>query len=66
MEKYVVKNDLKVSEQLVEFIESKALPGSGVEADAFWSGLSDVVHQMGPRNRALLEKRETIQAQIDA
>jgi len=66
LEKYVVKNDLKVSEQLVEFIESKALPGSGVEADAFWSGLSDVVHQMGPRNRALLEKRETIQAQIDA
>ena len=66
MEKYVVKNDLKVSEQLVEFIESKALPGSGVEAHAFWSGLSDVVHQMGPRNRALLEKRETIQAQIDA
>lgn len=66
MEKYVVKNDLKVSEQLVEFIESKALLGSGVEADAFWSGLSDVVHQMGPRNRALLEKRETIQAQIDA
>ena len=66
MEKYVVKNDLKVSEQLAEFIESKALPGSSVEADAFWSGLSDVVHQMGPRNRALLEKRETIQAQIDA
>ena len=66
MEKYVVKNDLKVSEQLVEFIESKALPGSGVEADTFWSGLSDVVHQMGPRNPALLEKRETIQAQIDA
>ena len=59
------KNGLQVDERLVTFIEGQALPGTGVEAEAFWSGLSDLVHDLGPRNRELLEKRADIQAQID-
>jgi malate synthase len=57
--------ELNISAELVSFIEEDALPGTGVEPDAFWSGLSALVHDFGPRNRALLDKRETLQRAID-
>ncbi len=57
---------LEISTELVEFIETKALPGTGVAAGDFWSGLSGLIHDLGPENRALLQKREDIQAKIDA
>ncbi|MCT8159716.1 malate synthase G [Pseudoruegeria sp. SHC-113] len=60
------KHGLQVDSRLVAFLEGEALAGTGVSADAFWAGLSDLVHELGPKNRALLEKREAIQAQIDA
>ena len=60
------KHGLQVDDRLVAFIETRALPGTGVSAEEFWSGFSAVVHDLGPKNRALLEKREEIQAQVDA
>jgi len=60
------KHGLQVDTRLVAFIESRALPGTGVLAEDFWAGLSGLVHDLGPKNRALLQKREEIQAQIDA
>ena len=57
---------LQVAEELHALVETQALPGSGVEAQAFWDGLSKLIHDFGPRNRALLEKREDLQAKIDA
>ncbi|MCH2250241.1 MAG: malate synthase G [Cognatishimia sp.] len=60
------KNGLQVAAEYVDFIENEALPGSGVTADAFWAGLSALVHNFGPENRALLQKREDIQSKIDA
>ncbi|MGI3184853.1 malate synthase G [Nioella aestuarii] len=60
------KHGLQVDDRLVAFIETRALPGTGVSAEDFWSGFSAVVHDLGPKNRALLEKREEIQAQVDA
>lgn len=59
------RNGLQVEPALVEFIETSALPGTGVTAGAFWAGFSDLVHDLGPKNRALLEKRADLQAQID-
>ncbi|WP_295317186.1 malate synthase G [Roseobacter sp.] len=59
------RSGLQVSPELAAFIEEKALPGTGVDAGAFWSGFSDLVHNAGPENRALLEKREALQEQID-
>jgi malate synthase len=56
---------LKVARPLYDFIETEALPGSGVEREAFWKGLSDLVHEMGPRNRELLAKRAEIQKTLD-
>ncbi|WP_170331515.1 malate synthase G [Ruegeria arenilitoris] len=61
-----VRRGLKVDTVLAEFIEDKALPGTGVTADTFWDGLSRMVAELGPKNRALLAKREKIQGQVDA
>ncbi len=60
------KNGLQVADELVRFIETQALPGTGVEPDKFWAGFSDLVHDLGPKNRDLLQVREDMQAKIDA
>ncbi|WP_204113704.1 malate synthase G [Shimia biformata] len=62
----IEKAGLQVDPVLVEFIESRALPGTGVSADTFWDGLSALAHDLGPKNRALLAVREDMQQQIDA
>ncbi|MFY0622605.1 MAG: malate synthase G [Pelagimonas sp.] len=56
---------LQVAPELHSFIEEQALPGSGVDADAFWASLSQLLHDFGPRNRALLDNRSTMQAKVD-
>ncbi|MHA6263929.1 malate synthase G [Arenibacterium sp. CAU 1754] len=60
------KSGLKVATQLVQFIEDRALPGTGVTPEVFWVGLARMVTDLGPKNRALLAKREDIQAKVDA
>jgi len=60
------KNGLQVAAELVEFIEGSALPATGIDAGTFWAGLSDLVHDLGPKNRALLQTREEMQAKINA
>ncbi|NAZ35366.1 malate synthase G [Rubellimicrobium sp. CFH 75288] len=61
----VERAGLQVARVMAEFVEQQAIPGSGVEAEAFWTGLSALVHEMGPRNRELLAVRERLQSQID-
>ncbi|SLN19544.1 malate synthase G [Pseudooctadecabacter jejudonensis] len=56
---------LQVAAELADFIETRALQGTGVEADAFWTGFSALIHDFGPKNRALLDKREDLQGQVD-
>lgn len=62
----VSRDALSVSPELAAFIEDQALPGTGVDADAFWTGFSGMVHELGPKNRALLQTREDMQSKIDA
>jgi len=57
---------LQVAAEMADFVESRVLPGTGVTAQAFWAGLDALVHDLGPKNRALLQKREEIQQRIDA
>ncbi|MCC5977509.1 MAG: malate synthase G [Salinarimonas sp.] len=59
------RNGLAVDTTLDAFIENEALPGTGVTPDAFWTGLSALIHDFAPRNRTLLEKRAALQKQID-
>ncbi|MFN3845389.1 MAG: malate synthase G [Paracoccaceae bacterium] len=56
---------LKVDARLVDFIEHRALPGTGIDSSTFWRGFADAVTDLMPKNRALLAKRETLQRQID-
>lgn len=57
---------LETDSRLAAFINEKALPGTGVDADVFWKGLSALIHDFGPRNRALLERRAELQREIDS
>ncbi|MDA0962699.1 MAG: malate synthase G [Proteobacteria bacterium] len=65
MSKRQVIDGLQVAPELADFIDTRALPGTGVDPSAFWAGLSALIHDLGPENRALLEKREHLQKQID-
>ena len=62
----IASHGLQVATALHAFIETEALPGTGVAADAFWSGLAGIVRDLAPRNRALLARRDALQEQIDA
>ncbi|WP_137699895.1 malate synthase G [Marimonas lutisalis] len=62
----VDREGLRVDAALAAFIEERALAGTDVTPDAFWSGFSALVHELGPKNRALLDKREEIQSKLDA
>ena len=58
--------NLKVDKGLYALVRDEIAPGTGIEADAFWEAFSDIVTAMAPENRALLDKRDAIQQQIDA
>jgi len=62
----VGKAGLQVAAELVDFIETRALPGTGVSAEAFWEGLSSTVAEFHPRIQAALDIRADFQSQIDA
>ncbi|MDP4005179.1 malate synthase G [Methylobacterium sp. NEAU K] len=57
---------LVVAEELRAFLSEEALPGTGITADHFWSGFEAIVRDLGPRNRALLDRRDDLQADIDS
>ncbi len=57
---------LQVANTLKSLLENDILPGTGVSADQFWSGLEGIVNDLAPKNRALLAKRDDLQAKIDA
>ena len=59
-------NGLHVDSALATFITTEALPGTGVDPAAFWSGFAALLADLTPKNRALLAKRNDLQARIDA
>lgn len=65
MTKYVTRGGIRIAEQLAEFVESHALVGTGIAADALWHGLSDLLRRFAPLNRKLLAKRDDMQAKLD-
>jgi len=56
---------LQVATQLFDFVNQQALPGTGLDSADFWSGVEALIHELAPVNKALVEKREVIQQQID-
>ncbi|WP_118132770.1 malate synthase G [Oceanicella sp. SM1341] len=60
------RHGLQVARPLCELIEARALPGSGVTPEAFWAGLSELLHDFADDNRRLLARRAELQEQVDA
>jgi malate synthase len=56
---------LRIDERLYRLVRDEIAPGTGVKVDAFWKSLSAIVRDLGPKNRALLAKRDRLQKQID-
>ena len=65
MSQSVQTGGLKVAQGLFNFINNEAIPGTGLSADQFWAAMDSIVHDLAPRNRELLAKRDHIQAQVD-
>ncbi|MCZ4079893.1 malate synthase G [Rhodococcus sp. H36-A4] len=57
---------LQVAKVLYDFVQNEALPGTGVQSEAFWSGAEAVIADLSPKNKALLAVREEIQGKVDA
>ena len=66
MTDYVTYGGIRIAKPLYELVRDEIAPGTGVAPEAAWSLLDTVVQTLGPRNRALLAKRDSLQAQIDA
>jgi len=66
MTEKVRRDGLTVAAILARFVEHEVLPGTGIAPARFWSGLSRLIHDFGPENRALLDRRADLQAQVDA
>ncbi|ROO42205.1 MULTISPECIES: malate synthase G [unclassified Pseudomonas] len=66
MTEHVQVGGLKVAKVLFDFVNNEAIPGTGLTADAFWAGADKVIHDLAPKNKALLAKRDDFQARIDA
>jgi malate synthase len=66
MSVYVDRSGLKVADVLAAFVEDKVLPGTGIDATRLWDGLVAILSRFVPVNRALLVKRDDLQAKIDA
>ena len=66
MSERVTCHRLGVASPLKRFIDTEVLPGTGLDSSAFWLGLDALVHDLAPRNRALLVERDRLQAELDA
>jgi malate synthase len=65
MRERLTVNELQIDKELHDFIINEALPGTGVDANVFFNGFSGLVHDLAPKNRVLLAKRDALQEQID-
>ncbi|MDV5822088.1 malate synthase G [Sphingobium naphthae] len=65
-DRMIDKSGLMIAAPLADFIDTRALPGTGIAPDAFWAGTAAILARFAPENVALLRKRDTLQAQIDS
>ncbi len=57
---------LQVATVLKTFVDQQVLPGTGLQADAFWQGFAAIVSDLSPKNAALLAERDRLQSELDA
>jgi malate synthase len=59
------KNGLKINTKLFDFVNNEIIPGTNIKKEEFWSNFGNVVHELAPINKNLIQKREDIQKKID-
>ena len=64
-EQYIKIHNLSVAKDLADFVKNELLLDTNVGPDEFWKGFDKVVHELAPKNKKLLEIRETLQQEID-
>ena len=62
---YTNVNNLKVSNELLKFVNEELLKDTGISPEKFWNGFDKTVHELAPKNKELLEKRDYLQKKID-
>ena len=65
MSNYIQVGNLRVAKVLHDFVNTKVLPDTGVEQAQFWGGFDTLIHDLAPKNRALLARRDELQEQIN-
>ncbi len=66
MKDYVKVGNLQVATILYDFVNEEALPGTGLNVEQFWERFSTLVNDLAPENKALITRRDEIQAKLDA
>lgn len=66
MSSYIKVGSIQVANVLHEFIQTEALPGTGLRAEQFWTDVEEIIKDFAPENRALLAKRAELQSKINA
>ncbi len=62
---YVELNNLKISSELLEFVNNEVLKDTDISTKKFWTDFDKVVHELAPKNKNLLNKRQDLQKKID-
>ena len=66
MTERIAKGTLRIAKPLFDFVNDEALPGSGIDPEGFWKSFEAILTDLAPKNRALLARRDELQARIDA
>ena len=59
------KNGLKINTKLFDFVNNEIIPGTNIKSEEFWNNFGNIVHELAPINKKLIQKREDIQKKID-
>ena len=65
MSSRIDSNGLSIARELYDLVNQEIIPGTGVDSNDFWAGFAKLITDLAPKNRALLEKRTRIQAQLN-
>ena len=62
---YQIVNNLKISDELLSFVNKELLKDLDISSEKFWEGFDNAVHDLAPQNKELIQIRENLQKKID-
>lgn len=65
MKLFTQHGHLAIAKELYDFIENEALVDTGIDPQSYWQSFEEIALEFSPKNKALLAKRDALQAQID-